>query len=170
MKDPSASLAKYGVKTGSKIFMMGDGAPIPTKPPPPRPNPQPAQPASSQTPSPESTLLATIQKHVDHTRQTLVPMVEQYSNTATTFLGAASNVSASSITPKQLKDEHAKVSELLLQSLLKLDGVVCPPELEVARAARKEAVRFVPPQLPRLDRILARVTTAVRDRGLVNTP
>ncbi|KAG5727783.1 hypothetical protein E4T56_gene14733 [Termitomyces sp. T112] len=47
--------------------------------------------------------------------------------------------------------EHTRLGELLLQALLRLDGIAAEPSWEHARKERKEAVREVQNMLDRLD-------------------
>ncbi|GAA97017.1 uncharacterized protein L969DRAFT_234557 [Mixia osmundae IAM 14324] len=55
-------------------------------------------------------------------------------------------------TPSQTVPLHVRLSEALLQILLKLDSVDVPPEWQEARLARKNAVREVQSKLDRVDR------------------
>ena len=50
---------------------------------------------------------------------------------------------------KHLMDAHAKISELLLQCLLKVDGVVC--DFEAVRLKRKETVKHFQELLDQVD-------------------
>jgi hypothetical protein len=50
-----------------------------------------------------------------------------------------------------LVKQHIFIGENLLQTLLWLDGVVCQPTWEEARAERKAAVKFVQGQLDECD-------------------
>lgn len=58
---------------------------------------------------------------------------------------------------KKLQDLHAMLSEVLLQQLLGLDGVVCQPDFEVARVKRREAVKETQRLLDVVDDIHTRV-------------
>jgi hypothetical protein len=55
----------------------------------------------------------------------------------------------SSITQKKLKESHMKVSELLLQILIKIDGVQC--STDTLKAKRKDCVKFIQSQLDQAD-------------------
>ncbi|KAJ3298162.1 hypothetical protein HK104_011083 [Borealophlyctis nickersoniae] len=170
MKDPSLPLSKYGIKNGAKILMVGDNSGVPSHPPPPhaadrRNNQQQTPNVETRSGPDESDMIKKVESHVENARRTLVPMIEDYSKQAVEFLGAGNDQATSALpTAKQLKDSHAKISELLLQSLLKLDGVTCPPDFEAARASRKEAVRFVQSLLDRVDGIRDRVNAAAQER------
>ncbi|KAI9090550.1 hypothetical protein DFS34DRAFT_347706 [Phlyctochytrium arcticum] len=194
MKDPRASLADYGVRTGSKIMMIGDNSPIPQRPahshqpqhqrdhrdhvpqrnhenlhrPAPASNhqqsryspssPSPSSPHHSNSPTPqpqlseEEQLVEKLNTHLEYARNTVLPVVDDYVNQVKAFIAAKPESSSeNSGQPKPLRDLYAKCSELLLQCLLKIDSVICPPELEGARTTRKEAVRFVQSKLDEID-------------------
>ncbi|KAJ3007099.1 hypothetical protein HKX48_009313 [Thoreauomyces humboldtii] len=195
MKDMDAPLAKYGIRSGSKIMMIGDAG-GPHQPPPPQPpkpsrapapratrptqhsnNPVPypspstrtASPSQSARPvpqhdkedtppqDPEESLILIIDGHLAHVRETALPIVEDYVRQANAYLEAG----APTTTPvKALRDLHAKAAEVLLQRLLKLDGVVCAPGFDRARARRKEAVRIIQGELDRVDSLKERVRNA----------
>lgn len=58
---------------------------------------------------------------------------------------------------KWLQDEHTLLSEKLMQALLFLDGVVCKPTFEVARAKRREAVKETQRLMDLIDQMNDRV-------------
>jgi hypothetical protein len=68
----------------------------------------------------------------------------------TAFLAALGAGPAAAITPQQ-ETEHARLGELLLQALLRLDAVTTEGEWVDARARRKAAVREVQGLLDTLD-------------------
>ena len=53
--------------------------------------------------------------------------------------------------PLDAEQEHVRLGELLLQSLLRLDAITAEGEWELARRERKGAVREVQALLDRLD-------------------
>ena len=57
---------------------------------------------------------------------------------------------------KYIFDCHARISELLIQSLLKLDGVVCAT-FEKARQKRKNLVKWIQEELDQIDMLRERV-------------
>ncbi|KAG6833555.1 hypothetical protein H0H87_005206 [Tephrocybe sp. NHM501043] len=92
--------------------------------------PAPAAPATSPS---ERSVLATIQSELASVRTSLTPAVDAFLPHPTDHR------------------EHARLGELLLQSLLRLDGIVADPSWDHARKERKDAVREVQDMLDRLD-------------------
>ncbi|KAJ3162430.1 hypothetical protein HDU86_004911 [Geranomyces michiganensis] len=151
MKDLQAPLSSYGIKSGSKIMMLG------TLPPAP-----PASQSSSRQSTPEQDtseegIMRIIENHLNQARSTALPLAEEYLDEAARYL---QSTPAGPSPPKQLRDMHAKAAEILLQRLLKLDSVVCQPEYDRARAKRKAAVRFIQAELDRLDAMKEKVHAA----------
>ncbi|KAG6873410.1 hypothetical protein C0995_015835 [Termitomyces sp. Mi166 len=81
----------------------------------------------------ERSLLATIQSELNSVHSSLKPSLEAF------FLAPTN------------QKEHARLAELLLQSLLRLDGLTPEASWEQARKERKQAVRDVQDMLHRLD-------------------
>ncbi|KAG6880201.1 hypothetical protein C0992_003865 [Termitomyces sp. T32_za158] len=81
----------------------------------------------------EHSVLSAIQRELASVRDSLQPSLQA-------FLLAPSD-------PK----EHSRLAELLLQSLLRLDGIAAEPSWQQARDQRKDAVREVQDMLDRLD-------------------
>lgn len=52
---------------------------------------------------------------------------------------------------KFVHDEGVLLSETLMQVLIALDGITCPPEFETARMKRREAVKLSQQMLDRVD-------------------
>lgn len=107
------------------------------------------------------------------TRDTLLPQVELYADQANRFVAAHaahhdSRPTMSSLplpTIKQLKDSHTRISELLLQQLLVLDGV--SSHSEGVRGKRRESVKMHNAMLDRVDGLRDRVQTVIKDKGLL---
>ncbi|KAJ3115696.1 BAG molecular chaperone regulator 1 [Phlyctochytrium bullatum] len=146
MKDMNATLATYGLKSGSKIMMIGE-KPL----------------------TPEEASLKKLEEIMSHVHGTIVPLIEEYSSKATLFIGAAATGGVDGgddvPTEKQVKFEHSRVGELLLQALLKIDGVNVPEGNDVVRLKRKECVREVNALLDRADGIKERVAEAVKRKA-----
>ncbi|KAJ2290308.1 hypothetical protein IWW55_006132 [Coemansia sp. RSA 2706] len=53
---------------------------------------------------------------------------------------------------KKLHDAYVFVNETLMQYLLKLDGIECPPEADKARQRRRQAVRLLQSWMDQMDR------------------
>ncbi|TPX55364.1 hypothetical protein PhCBS80983_g05379 [Powellomyces hirtus] len=200
MKDLTAPLSSYGIRTGSKIMMIGDNASAPLQPPQPQPtkrsrpeqtnakssrpfsqpqphshsshthhnhhHPTPSPPPSAHPPQedggPEEVLIATIDSHLSHVAETALPLVHDYCAQAASYIDTAT---PESTPPKQLRDLHAKAAEVLLQRLLKLDGVMCEPHMDRARAKRKEAVKYIQGQLDKIDALKEKVRDAAANAG-----
>ncbi len=58
-----------------------------------------------------------------------------------------------SIPVKQLKHNHARLGELLMQSLLKVDGVTFDSSFEMARMKRKQTVTYFQDLLESVDKL-----------------
>ena len=71
--------------------------------------------------------------------------------TATNTTTASSEPKAKDSSKVDLTQEHTRLGELLLQSLLRLDAINAEGEWEEARKERKSAVREVQGLLDRLD-------------------
>lgn len=56
-------------------------------------------------------------------------------------------------TQEKLGEEHIRASELLLQALLKLDGVECGMGAEMARSERRKAVKQIQNWLTSIDHV-----------------
>ncbi|KAJ1561760.1 hypothetical protein HK405_002939 [Cladochytrium tenue] len=142
MKDENASLAHYGIRSGSKILMMGDFQ------------------------------IDAILRDIDSLAG---PLIAAYTSSAEAFLSGGSggsgyhqqhpaaglNAHADKPPERRLKEEHARIAELLLQALMKVDSVDIPDGADRARARRKEAVRSLNRRLEEVD--------ATRDRVLERT-
>lgn len=138
--------------------------------------PSSATSSAKSTPRTEETTISQIRSEMDKIRTKLQPDVDTFlqslnspSASATTTSTAQAPQSASGAkqqkrqqpAPKQqqrettpqtdLEQEHARLGELLLQSLLRLDAIHSEGEWEQARKERKGAVKEVQALLDRLD-------------------
>lgn len=172
MKDDSAPLAAYKIRENSTIALIG-GHSLPSAPTPATPS-RP-QPKVKEPPTEQSTITA-IRTELDRVRTTLVPDVDALvsaltPSVATTVLsptstptpasGSAPTQSLNSTVqaphlpppnPTPTSSDHTRLSELLLQSLLRLDAMhLAGSDWPEARAERKAAVREVQGVLDRLD-------------------
>ncbi|KAG9316286.1 hypothetical protein JVU11DRAFT_2316 [Chiua virens] len=153
MKEDTAPLSTYNLTENATIFLIGGHTLAPedgnVRPGQTAPVPK-AKPVAPQTE--EGTILA-IRAELERVRATLVPDVDAFvhalvppSSEGEKGYGAAGYP----VPPTPL--DHTRLSELLLQSLLRLDALHMPgvdwPE---ARVQRKTAVREVQGVLDRLD-------------------
>lgn len=90
----------------------------------------------------ETHVIAQIESELGKVRTSLLPSVDQ-------FLESLSNHTA--VPGDSLDQEHKRLGELLLQSLLRLDAIHAESEWEQARKDRKAGVREVQALLDRLD-------------------
>jgi hypothetical protein len=180
MKEDAAPLAKYGIRNHSKVMMLGDVEPVhhtmhatqqaaAAATAPGRLSPARAAPALS----PEATLRHKLADIVAHVQHQLFPLLESYQKLAAAFLDGSplpaptsTSATAPNATPqKRLKDEYGRCSELLLQSLIQIDGVICLESMGDARRERKEAVCFIQAHMETLDALRDRVNAALKARG-----
>jgi hypothetical protein len=156
MRDPALSLLKYGLKNGSTVLMLKDvfqsiqwltdlqrSQSVTNSTQKLNKTPSTASVSLSRT---ESLVLQRLESIVVEARESLVPMIEKYKTDAQTVLAARRNEQ-----PKLLKDSHAKLGELLMQSLLKVDGVTFDSSFEMARLKRKQTVAFFQDLLDTID-------------------
>ncbi|KDN53286.1 hypothetical protein K437DRAFT_265938 [Tilletiaria anomala UBC 951] len=175
MKDDRATLERFGLRDGSRVMLIGTkgGVPLQGDTPGQKQSSSHAgareaqdQAARSRKQNEEDLseggLLKRIQDTVQGVRTDLLPEVEQFERSTLALGNAASAPSeqavhpptqngtpAGVLTPPQLAFEHRKLSELLLRSLLTLDGVQVNSDM--TRAARKAAVKEVQALLDRVD-------------------
>ncbi|KAI0743746.1 hypothetical protein C8Q80DRAFT_1182948 [Daedaleopsis nitida] len=160
MKDDNAPISAYGIKPGSTIALIGGGDPI--KPPSSK-----AGSAQEKAPRTEENTINQIRTELDKVRSKLLPDVDTFLS-ALAPASAAAHVgpepTATALPPKpasaagsgtraplKFEQEHVRLGELLLQSLLRLDAIAAEGEWEVARRERKGAVKEVQALLDRLD-------------------
>ncbi|KAJ7703040.1 BAG domain-containing protein [Mycena rosella] len=139
MKDDQAPISAYQLRPSSTIAVVEIGPPPsqPQQTPPPKPPPKHKSGAPVRT---EHAVISTIQAELANVRAELSPAVDH-------LLASV----ADQQTPKA--KEHIRVSELLLQSLLRLDAITTDGEWEAARKERKAAVKEVQALLDSLDQI-----------------
>jgi len=132
MKDDNAPISAYHIRQSSTIAVVEIGPPPqPQQAPPPKPPPK--QKAAAPVRS-EQAIISTIHSELANVREELSPAVDH-------LLASAAGE------PK----EHIRLSELLLQSLLRLDAIQTDGEWDAARQERKAAVKEVQALLDRLD-------------------
>jgi len=140
MKGDSFPIAAYSVRNGSTIQVVGGQAPIIGR----TNNSRIVANAASSKPT-EQGVIQTIHNELDQVRKNLAPGVQSFS----LVLSDKSNGPPSHA--DNLKQEHTRLGELLLQSLLRLDAIAPDSEWVDARSARKTAVKEVQNLLTQLD-------------------
>lgn len=119
-------VSSYGLKNKSSIVVVGG----------------PEQVSTAPERKTEKHVITQIESELDKVRTGLLPSVDKLLD----------SLSDRAITPgDSLDQEHARLGELLLQSLLRLDAIHAESEWEQARKDRKAGVREVQALLDRLD-------------------
>lgn len=140
MKGDSFPVSAYSIRNGSTIQVVGTAGPVPGA----GRNKQAASPTTSSNKGPtEQGLIELIQNELAQVRNRLAPGVQDFQSK--TGLGAREKQA------ENLKQEHTRLGELLLQSLLRLDALTPQSEWVDARTARKTAVKEVQNLLSQLD-------------------
>lgn len=158
------SVSAYKIRENSTIALIG-GHPLPSAPTHASPS-RVSQPKVKEPPTEQSTI-SSIRSELERVRTTLVPDVDTLvsalapSVATTTSFPAPTQSFTAQVHPfpphptpasKPTPAEHTRLSELLLQSLLRLDAMhLAGSDWPDARAERKAAVREVQGVLDRLD-------------------
>ncbi|KAG8811288.1 hypothetical protein FRC17_002536, partial [Serendipita sp. 399] len=143
LKDNNAPLANYGLKGGSTVTLIGTSTPLPKA--------RDAAASSKPTlPRTQEGILVTIKAELDNVHEKILPSLEAFLNSISP---SEEGQEPRAVDPSQeiLQQEHTRLGELLLQSLLRLDAINPESEWEEARKARKAAVKEVQADLDRLD-------------------
>ncbi|KAJ3386933.1 hypothetical protein HDU84_001209 [Entophlyctis sp. JEL0112] len=78
------------------------------------------------------------------------PLVNEYLDSVSKYTSKDTPKSERA-TAKKMQDSHSRASEILLQDLLKIDGVNIPEGDDEARSRRRAVVKMMNTQLDRLD-------------------
>ncbi|KII92813.1 hypothetical protein PLICRDRAFT_37606 [Plicaturopsis crispa FD-325 SS-3] len=147
------TVSAYGIRDKSTIALLPSGPPpgpnntSTSKPLPATPKPKPAAPTEQST-------IAAIHSELGNVRSTLLPCVDVFLHSLPAQHPPSEPAPprpvhyAPAPTPAQ---EHTRLAELLLQSLLRLDAINSEGGWEDARRERKGAVKEVQGLLDRLD-------------------
>ncbi|KAI7831210.1 hypothetical protein BC939DRAFT_392328, partial [Gamsiella multidivaricata] len=149
MKDDNAPLSCWGVKPGSNIVVNGI-----------KPTEEQIKAMTTNGDPEEYALILRISGSLAKSKDFVSEYLPKYEEEAAAYLAskpAAFSMQAMPPPRKKLHDQHGMMSEILLQSLLALDGVTCKPDFEVARVKRREAVKETQKLLDVIDAINARV-------------
>lgn len=143
------TVSAYGFNGKTKIALIGGGD-----------NNVPSSKVVQERSTQESTITR-IRTELDKVRKTLRPDVDDFLSliesrpTATTTAAPPQPIAKPTTTGSAKQSdpslEHARLAELLLQSLLRLDAIIADGEWEEARKERKGAVREVQSLLDKLD-------------------
>ncbi|KAJ7072190.1 hypothetical protein C8F01DRAFT_1102898 [Mycena amicta] len=125
MKDAEAPISSYNIRESSTITVLEIGQP------PAEPKPKPPAPTVTRS---EQAVISAIHTELATVRNDLAPAIERL------------------LSNQPQPKEHLRLSELLLQALLRLDAISTDGDWEDARKERKQAVKEVQGLLDRLDR------------------
>ncbi|KAF9503772.1 hypothetical protein BS47DRAFT_1322788 [Hydnum rufescens UP504] len=146
MKDDNAPISSYHLVANSVIAIIGSGersGDLGVK------SSDSRMVAKNTNASPtEQWTLKCIQAEVDTIRTTLKPSVDAF---LASLASDGDSTDKESKSRSSIMQTHAYLSEMLLQSLLRLDAIVPEGEWLEVRSARKEAVKEVQSILDRLD-------------------
>jgi len=134
MKDDTAPISAYSIRPNSTIALIG-GESLPTPP---------KSKSAKSEPRTEQSTLAQIHAERQGVQDGLAKEVDAFVTSLPPSTPDQEQV-------KTLQPTHARLSELLLQTLLRLDAINAEGGWEEARKERKEAVREVQKVLDRLD-------------------
>ncbi|KAH0827419.1 hypothetical protein J3R83DRAFT_4078 [Lanmaoa asiatica] len=155
MVDTGGTVSTYKLKENSTIALIGGHTLAPSTPSTttaPRP---PAPSKLKTTPQTEESTISAIRAELGRVRETLVPDVDAFVRAVSGSEGAIPEFGSAhpeSTTPTPTPLDHTRLSELLLQSLLRLDALhMSGVDWPEARVQRKAAVREVQGVLDRLD-------------------
>jgi len=141
MKGDSFPIAACGVRAGSTIQIVGSASPIPGR----RSGSTSSSSGKEGRPRPtEETTIKIIQEEMSRVHEKLMPPVQSLQSMLAQGGAAAANKDV-------LKQEHTRLGEMLLQSLLRLDALAPDSEWIDARRERKIAVKEVQGLLDQLD-------------------
>lgn len=140
MKDNTVKLGSFGLHPFSKILLIGN-----------KPNANDLVQTSTGSPE-EHALIKRISESIEKTRTKLIPQIESFEISISSFLSEQDNDKDTTDTIKsKLVETHHYIVEALMQTLLTLDDVACPPEFETARKKRREAVKYTQDLIDRVD-------------------
>ncbi|KZP34134.1 hypothetical protein FIBSPDRAFT_846234 [Athelia psychrophila] len=163
MKDDNAPLSAYALRANSTIALIAPPAITSSSAAHQKPSAQANRPPQKkrEEPKTEQNTITAIHAEVNKVRSTLLPDVNAFLSTLTRPAPAAAAAQPQAgyrpppaqrvlgqLSPAQ---NHTRLSELLLQVLLKLDAITPEGAWEQARRERKGAVREVQGVLDRLD-------------------
>lgn len=161
MKNMSLPLAGYGLKDGSMIVLVGSNDP-PAAGVMGAVREQQVKKKKEEIPTTEEGLvefLAGKRKFVEDMK----PELDVFEKDCQAYLSPKGEATVDGSTPAQaptwqkLQQAHARITEVLLQHLLKLDGIEIQSSMTKARAERKEAVRVVQREMDWTDAVWAKV-------------
>ncbi|KAI9469267.1 hypothetical protein LPJ78_002817 [Coemansia sp. RSA 989] len=151
MKDDASPLAYYGIYPGASLKLIGrkEGA-------------EKGVPVTEEERE-ENAIIHKIDDLSNEATDVLSSRIEAYLADAQIYIqqyssGALDGISDQTLEEikskdrKNLQDSYLFVNETLMQYLLKLDGIECPPNADKARQRRRQAVRLLQSWMEQMDR------------------
>ncbi|KAJ2722600.1 hypothetical protein GGI07_003187 [Coemansia sp. Benny D115] len=152
MKDDSSPLAHYGIYPGATVKLIGR-----------KEGEEKSAPVTEEDRK-ENALIHQIDDITSHATDVLSSRMQSYLSDAQLFIDqflsgsmdtgfhgdALGEIKASE--SKKLNDAYMFINETLMQSLLKIDSIECPPEAEKARQRRRQAVKLLQSWMDQMDR------------------
>jgi hypothetical protein len=159
MKNMSMPLAGYGLKDGSMIVLVGSNDP-PASGVMGAVREQQVKKKAEEVPTTEEGLVEFLSAKRVFVEE-MKPELNAFEKDCQAFLSKSNGeVQAEEIpvpTWQKLQQNHARLTEVLLQHLLKLDGIEIQSHMAKARAERKEAVKVVQREMDWTDAVWAKV-------------
>ncbi|KAI8140479.1 hypothetical protein BJV82DRAFT_622764 [Fennellomyces sp. T-0311] len=139
LKDDTATLVSCGIRAGSTVVLTGDKA-----------DKQTVVQETTSGSEEEYGLIVRIGKVVDPIKATMEKDIAD-------FDAFVDNSTSTDGDKKIMQDKGIYLSEKLMQALITLDGVECPPGFDTARQRRREGVRLLQKLLEQVDQTRAKV-------------
>jgi len=145
MKGDAFPITALSIRAGSTLQIVGTASPIPGR----RSSSISSTGSGKEAPArpTEQTAIKTIQDEMSQVRSNLLPSLRTLHATLAEAEGGGTIVADKDT----LRQEHTRLGELLLQSLLRLDALQTDSEWLEARKERKTAVKEVQSLLDHLD-------------------
>ncbi|KAJ2749422.1 hypothetical protein IWQ56_007233 [Coemansia nantahalensis] len=151
MKDDSSPLAHYGLYPGAAVKMIGRKEDAEKSAPPTKEERE------------ESALIHKIDDISNEATDRLSSPMQGYLTNAQLYIDQFGAAAAGGLVDralreikaaerKKLTDAYKMVNETLMQYLLKIDDIACPPDADKARQRRKQAVRQLQAWMDQMDR------------------
>ncbi|KAI7819753.1 hypothetical protein BX661DRAFT_208021 [Kickxella alabastrina] len=150
MKDDSSPLSNYGIYPGATVKLIGrkEGA-------------ENSGPVTEEERK-ESALIHKIDDIANHATDVLSSRMQAYLADAQLYVdqflsGSMDGLHGEALNEikakerKKLNDAYMFINEMLMQSLLKIDSLDCPPEAEKARQRRRQVVRMLQSWMDQMD-------------------
>ncbi|KAI9488385.1 hypothetical protein BDB00DRAFT_884866 [Zychaea mexicana] len=156
LKDDTATLYSCGIRAGSTVVLTGEKVDVRSD------DEDDKQAVEQQTASgnpEEYGLIVRIGKVVDPIKATMEQDIDNFRSFVHEQQQQSTSAAVDETTKKTMQDKGIYLSEKLMQALITLDGVECPPGFDTARQKRREGVRLLQKRLEQVDEVRAIVKT-----------